>query len=89
MATMSNDAHLGEAAIRKKVRAMADGALMGQELTVQGAINACGFFLQTGCSEAMALKMLEDLRYMAKLCREETARRGRESLFPVDQTGFA
>lgn len=85
MATIDNGGDVSPAAFKAEIRSMSDQHLIAQDLVQQGAVHACSFLLTHGCTEHAARAMLESLRENARLIREEAARRGRPSLFPVDQ----
>jgi len=72
----------------RELRSMDDSQLIGQTLVQQGAIHAVSFILANGCTDEMALAMLESLRSNAAAIRAETMRRGKPELFPEDQIAF-
>lgn len=86
MATLSN-ASIDE--FTAEIGAMSDAVLVAQSLVQQGAVNAIGFLLKHGCTEALATDMLASLRTNARLIREEAVKRGKPNLFADDQTGFS
>jgi hypothetical protein len=72
----------------KQLRSLDEGQLVAQELVQQGAIHALSTLLTLGCREETAHQMLASLRDNADRIRGEAARRGKVSVFSVDQSAI-
>ena len=70
------------------INALADDALVAQQIVQQGAIHAISSLISMGCTEENAISMLADLRKQMGHIRTESIRRGITQLFDTDQTAF-
>lgn len=69
------------AALRARVETFGEPELLGQQLSHQGAIHVLTFLLANGCTEALAIELLRQLRQHMETVVQVAEAKGFKRLF--------